>query len=269
MPDGIGTVTMNAQDVVNSIGDGVAGALATNRLFLGVEVDAFQNADIHPEYVTTVEVAKRLTGPEREVSLEAHMKELRRQARALSWMRAGGKMADLPSIDAKLAPFKFGKKDSRRLDILVRQSGALQPPLLMVEAKLGVRNLAGVIRDVDRLVRLFDMYEVAGLLAEHTIYGAAVFHSMEEGNDTGIAGVRAQALLQGVQAHLAAVKTSRPWLNGEAGLPHQGTVMQPVTGYTEHYGNGTSEDVFAKDCFHFAPGLVLLGNATDVMTVQF
>jgi hypothetical protein len=260
---------MNAQEVVDSIGAGVAGALATNRLFLGVEVDAFQNADIHPEYVTTVEVAKRLTGPERQVSLEAHMKELRWQARTLAWLKQGGKSSDLPPVVAKLAPFKFGKKDSRRLDILVRQSDALQPPLLMVEAKLGVRNLAGVIQDIDRLVRLFDMYEAVGLLSDHTIYGAAVFHSMEEGNGTGIAGVRAQALLQGVQTHLAAVKAARLWLKAEAGLPRQGTVTQPVTGYTEHYEDGTSEDVFAKDCFHFAPGLVLLGNAADVATVRF
>lgn len=260
---------MNAQEVVDLIGEGVADALATNRLFLGVEVDAFQKADIHPEYVTTVEVAKRLTGPERQVSLEAHMKELRRQARTLAWMRSGGKKAGLPQIDSRLAPFKFGVKDSRRLDILVRQSDALQPPLLMVEAKLGVRNLAGVIKDIDRLVRLFDMYEAVGLLTDHMIYGAAVFHSMEEGNGTGVAGRLAQALLQGVLTHLTMLKTTRPWLNGVAGLPRQGTVIEAITGYTEHHDDGTSEDVFAKDCFHFAPGLVLLGNAADVDAVQF
>jgi len=260
---------MDAQDIVNSIGAGVARALDTNRLFLGVEVDAFQNADIHPEYVTTVEVAKELTGPDRQISLEAHMKELRRQARAQAWLKEGGTASDMQRVVAKLAPFKFGKKDSRRLDILVRQSDTLQPPLLMVEAKLGVRNLAGVKEDIDRLVRLFDMYETVGLLTDHKIYGAAVFHSMEEGNDTGVAGVRAQALLQGVRSHLASVKAARPWLNAEAGLPGNGTVMQPVAGYTEHYEDGTSEDVFAKDCFHFAPGLVLLGNAADVATVRF
>lgn len=260
---------MNAQDVVDAIGEGVAGALATNRLFLGIEVDAFQNADIHPEYVTTVEVAKRLTGPEREVSLEAHMKELRRQARMVSWIRAGRKSADLARIDAKLAAFKFGKRDSQRLDILVRGSDALKPPLLMVEAKLGIRNLGGVILDIDRLVRLVDMYKAVDLLAGHMIYGGAVFHSMEEGNDTGMAGERAQALLQGVQTHLAQVKAYRPWLNAEAGVPRRGTVTQAVTGYTEQYDDGTSEDVFAKDCFHLAPGLVLLGNANDVTTVRF
>lgn len=260
---------MDAQEVVNSIGDGVAAALATNKLFLGVEVDSFQNADIHPEYVTTVEVARRLTGQDRQVSLEAHMKELRWQARAFSWMKLGGKKADLPGLDAKLAPFKFGKKDSRRLDILVRQSDALQPPLLMVEAKLGVRNLPGVIQDIDRLVRLFDMYHAVGLLTDHTIYGAAVFHSMEEGNDKGVAGLRAQSLLQGVKSHLNTVTTARPWLKANAGLPRRGTVIQPVVGYAERYEDGTTEDVFAKDCFHFAPGLVLLGNAPDVATAQF
>ncbi len=260
---------MNAQEVVDTIGAGVAAALATNQLFLGVEVDAFQNADIHPEYVTTVEVAKQLTGQDRQVSLEAHMKELRWQARTLSWMALGGKKSDLASVNAKLAPFKFGTKDSRRLDILVRQSDALQPPLLMVEAKLGVRNLPGVIQDIDRVVRLFDMYDAVGLLKGHHIYGAVVFHSMEEGNDTGVAGVRALSLLQGVRSHLNTVRAPRPWLKANAGLPRSGTVIQPVVGYTEHYVDGTTDDVFAKDCFHFAPGLVLLGNAADVDTVQF
>jgi hypothetical protein len=262
-------MTMKAQEIVDSIGAGVANALATNRLFLGVEVDAFQNADIWPEYVMTVEVAKELTGPDRQVSLEVHMKELRRQARALAWLKQGGKASDQQQVVSKLAPFKFGKKDSQRLDILVRQSDALQPPLLMVEAKLGVRNLAGVKEDIDRVVRLFDMYEAVKLLTDQIIYGAVVFHSMEEGNNIGVAGVRAQELLKGVRAHLNSVKATRPWLNAEAGLPSQGTLIQPVTGYTEHYEDGASEDVFAKDCFHFAPGLVLVGNANDVVSVRF
>lgn len=260
---------MDAQEIVDAIGEGVASALAANKLFLGVEVDAFQNADIHPEYVTTVEVAKKLTGVDRQVSLEAHMKELRRQARTLAWIKLGGSQAGLKVVAAKLTPYKFGKKDSRRLDILVRQADSSIPPLLMVEAKLGVRNLKGVIEDIDRLVRLFDMYDAVGLLKDHTIYGAAVFHSMEEGNDTGAAGVRAQTLLQGIQAHLATVIASRPWLEWSAGLPSAGTVIEPMTGYTEHYEDGSTEDVFAKDCFHFAPGLVLLGNAADVPTVAF
>lgn len=263
-------MTIDAQEIVTSIGRGVADAFATNRLFLGVEVGAFQNADIHPEYVTTVEVAKQLTAPDRKVSLEAHMKELRKQARSLSWMALGGNKAVLPGIDSKLAPYQFGKKDSQRLDILVRLADALQPPLLIVEAKLGIRNLPGVVQDIERIVRLLDMYEALGLLAKYTVYGAAVFHSMEEGNDTGAAGAKAQTLLQGVQTYLASVVAARSWLKAKAGLLQQhGTIIQPVTGYTEHYDDGSSEAVFAKDCFSFAPGLVLLGNAADVTTAQF
>ncbi|WP_148560934.1 hypothetical protein [Magnetospira sp. QH-2] len=71
---------MNAQEVVNRIGDGVKAALNTNQLFLGVEQFEFENADIHPEYVTTVKVAENLTGPSVVVSLETHMKTLRHQA---------------------------------------------------------------------------------------------------------------------------------------------------------------------------------------------
>ena len=92
---------------------------------------------------------------------------------------------------------------------------------------------------------------------------------MEEGNDTGAAGARARALLEGIEAHLATVAASHPWLKWSAGLPSAGTVIEPMTGYTEHNEDGSTEDVFAKDCFHFAPGLVLLGNAPDVPTVAF
>ena len=263
------TMTIDAQEIVTSIGMGVADAFATNRLFLGVDVDAFQNADIHPEYVTTVEVAKRLTAPDRQVSLEAHMKELRKQARSLSWMALGGNKAVLPGIDSTLAPYQFGKKDSQRLDILVRLADALQPPLLIVEAKLGIRNLPGVIQDIERIVRLLDMYKALGLLDKYTVYGAAVFHSMEAGNDTGAAGAKAQMLLQGVQTHLASVVAARSWLKAKAELLQHGAITQPVIGYTEHYDDGSSEAVFAKDSFHFAPGLVLLGNANDVTTAKF
>jgi hypothetical protein len=49
---------MDAQEIAKAIGEGVAKALSTNQFFLGIEEDAFKNADIHPEYVTTVEVAK-------------------------------------------------------------------------------------------------------------------------------------------------------------------------------------------------------------------
>ena len=74
----------DAQHFIRCIAAGVAKALQTCRFFLGVETEAFENADIHPEYVTTVEVAKTLTGVDRYVSLETHMKDLRTQAGSLA-----------------------------------------------------------------------------------------------------------------------------------------------------------------------------------------
>ena len=68
---------IDAAYVVERIGKGVREALKTNQLFLGVEQFEFENADIRPEYVTTVKVAEQLTDPEFFVSLEARMKTLR------------------------------------------------------------------------------------------------------------------------------------------------------------------------------------------------
>src|SRR5271170_7198611 len=145
---------ITAQEVVNAIGNGVLQALNTNQLFLGVEEDAFNNADIHPEYVTTVEVAKQLTAPDRIVSLETHMKVLRRDARslALSFKDVLNKQK-CADVDDILARYRFGKKDSQRLDVLLRSSSPDEAPLVIAEAKLGVHNLLGILEDINRVVR--------------------------------------------------------------------------------------------------------------------
>jgi hypothetical protein len=259
---------MDAQEIAKAIGEGVAKALSTNQFFLGIEEDAFKNADIHPEYVTTVEVAKKLTAPDRVVSLETHMKELRQHARSLAWMRNRNEVA-LAGIDSTLSRYRFGKKDSQRLDILVRRSDTLEPPLLIAEAKLGIDNLSGVIQDIDRVVRLFTMYNDLQLLNGHNIYGAVLFHFMEEGNDTGALNPKGQKLLAGINAHLDILRQTKPWLNCRAGMLTHGATIQPVTGYREVYDDGYEEDVFAKHSFTFLPGLVLLSNATDVNSAQF
>ncbi len=262
-------MTMQAQEIVNAIGAGVADALNTNRLFLGVEEDAFNNADIHPEYVTTVAVAKTLTAPDRYVSLETHMKELRKHAHGLARMKQKFSKTSTLDIDGIVARYKFGKRDSQRLDIVVRSSDPLQPPLLIAEAKLGVENLAGVIQDIERVVRLLTMYDDLHLLSPHHIYGAVLFHSMEMGNAAGTASQKARDLISAVSKHLQSLMQAKSWLNAKCGLLTQSAKVQAVTGYREVQEDGSFEDVFAKDSFTFAPGLVLLGNAGDVSTVAF
>jgi len=262
-------MTMDAQEIVKAIGEGVAQALSTSQLFLGVEEDAFKNADIHPEYVTTVEVAKKLTAPDRVVSLETHMKEIRRHARSLACVHNRMNKETLPGIDATLARYRFGKKDSQRLDILVRSSEIQRPPLLLAEAKLGIENLPGVIQDIDRVVRLLTMYSDLKLPDLNTIYGAVLFHFMEEENDTGDLNQKGQKLVKGIDAHLQNLRVTKSWLRSRVGMLKQGATVYPVTGYREIYDDGSEAEVFAKHGFAFAPGLVLLGNADDVDSVQF
>lgn len=261
---------ITAQEIVNAIGNGVLQALNTNQLFLGVEEDAFNNADIHPEYVTTVEVAKQLTAPDRIVSLETHMKVLRRGARslALGFKDAHNKQKCV-DVDNILARYRFGKKDSQRLDVLVRSSNPDEAPLVIAEAKLGVHNLVGVLEDINRVVRLLIMYNDLQLLGRHKIYGAVLFHYWEEGNHVGTPNQQASNLLIGIDAHLNSLKPERPWLNARAALLTHGAKIQPVIGYHEVYADGYEEDVFGKNSFTFAPGLVLLGNSEDVNSAQF
>lgn len=263
---------MKAEEVVARIGRGVRNALATNEFFLGVEVEAFVNADIHPEYITTVKVGEALAGPDRVVSLETHMKQLRQHAASLARMRSlGGDRARRAMIDMGLSGFVFGKKDSKRLDVLVLDADPLAPPLLMAEAKLGVSNLSGVLKDVDRIIRLLDMFEVVGERSDVT-YGAVVFHLLKEDVATPDGRViiatdeSAQQLMEGITAHLSEAHKTRAWLKSKVGLLKSAGRIEKARGYVE---DGEEDLVFAKHGFLFSPGLVLVGSNEDIDSINF
>ena len=263
---------MNAACIVDRVGRGVQAALETNQLFLGVEQYEFENADIHPEYVTTVKIAENLTGPEVVVSLEAKMKMLRHHAARIVRLRncgPGSKWERGSQLIERLEGYKFGKRDGQRLDILVRTNDPLAPPALVAEAKLGARNLVGVVTDIDRVFRLLRMFWDVEVLDGHRMYGAVVFHSMLEGSDMNALTRRSSNLLDAIRAHLRELSDVHEWLRHEAGLIRSFEVEEPVYGYWEFYGDGLFEDVFGKDKFAFAPGLVLLGNADDITPAAF
>lgn len=263
----------NAEYFVKCIGAGVAEAFQTCRSFLGVETESFENADIHPEYVTTVEVAKKLTGVDRYVSLETHMKDLRHQAGALARMRSIRDRGMWTEIDSILREHRFGEKDSQRIDIVVRPSDQELPPLLLAEAKLGVRNAAGILQDIDRVMRLLVMHHRLKLLDKSPVYGAVLFHSAREGGENNAAAELAKGLLATVETHLSCLKTKNPWLYSKAGLLSAEAKHRPIQGYREPHGNGDGDGegelIFAKTSFTFVPGLVLLGNMSDVNVVKF
>lgn len=261
----------DANHFAKCIGAGVAEAFKTCRFFLGVETEAFENADIHPEYVTTVEVAKQLTGVDRYVSLETHMKDLRVEAGKLARMRNLRNRQAWSKIANVLEQYRFGKKDSFRVDIVVRPSAGDQPPLLLAEAKLGVGNVAGIIKDIDRVMRLLMMYQQLELLNENPVYGAVLFHSAKQGGEDDAAALAAQKLLATVDSYLSSLKAKHPWLHAKTGLLSAEANHQPVQGYWEQYGEneGDGEMVFAKTSFTFVPGLVLLSHRSDVDNVAF
>ena len=263
---------VDAAYVVERIGKGVQEALKTNQLFLGVEQFEFENADIRPEYVTTVKVAEQLTDPELIVSLEARMKMLRHHAAGIVRLRNCGSSAKWErgsKLIERLRGYEFGKRDGERLDILVRSMDAAAPPVLVAEAKLGVRNLAGIVTDIDRIFRLFRMYREVEVLDCHSMYGAVVFHLMLDGKDTDALTRRSSNVLNAVRAHLKELSDTHQWLRHKADLLRSFDIAEPVYGYREFHEDGSYENVFGKDQFAFAPGLVLLGNADDIGSVAF
>ena len=253
---------MDAADIVDHISEGVQKALKTNQLFLGVEKFEFKNADIHPEYITTVKVAEQFIDPGLEIRLEAMMRKLRQQAVGMAGRHNKKKVGQLKR-------YKFGKDDRQRLDILVRRDDSLAPPLLVAEAKLGTKNHAGIKEDVKRVFRLLRMYQKAGALVEYNMYGAVIFHSMQVGEDPEDQKLRSWTLPQKIQDYLNKKSLAHPWLESKAGLICASKQKGDVSSYKEFYVDGSCEEIFAKDAFTLVPGLILLGNDPAISGVTF
>lgn len=262
---------MKAQDIVDRIGRGVAEALATKSLLLGLEGGTYDNPELKPEYVTTVKVGEALIDASHVVRLEASMRRLRDATLAQTRMKLISHKDELAKLEAAFEPFKFGKK---RLDVLVLSPDGFEPPILMAEAKLGVGNIAGVLRDIERVVTLFHMLDLAGLRSD-TTYGAVVFHFMREDTADESGGIirattaGANLLLAGVAAQLALLAQAMPWLNTKAGLLTTASHSTTTSGHLELYDDGSVQGEFEKHGYTFVPGLILLGSAADVKTVQF
>ena len=232
----------------------------------------FENADIHPEYVTTVKVAEKLTDPEFVVSLEAKMKMLRYHAAGIVRLRNCGSKSKWErgsKLIERLDGYNFGKSDGQRIDILVRTTDPVAPPVLVAEAKLG----HGIWLVSSRTSTESSVYsECIGMWRSSTatgMYGAVVFHSMLDGKDMNVLSGRSSNRLNAIRAHLKELSDTHSWLRHKADLLHSFKIVDPVYGYREHCDDGSYEDVFGKDMFAFAPGLVLLGNANDIASAAF
>ena len=256
-----------AQNVVDDIGQGVQNAFKTCEHFLGLDKVQHTNADISPEYIVTVKVAESLAGADFVVRAEEVMKDLKSRAKGFSRMNNLGNSKTWKTLEKKIDKYKFGKKDTQRLDILVASDATSSPPYLVAEAKLGVDNEAGVCEDINRIVKLLAMFEVSGAFADHAIYGAVIFHIMCQGVDTKKITRQSKNLLNGIDNHVANKQKQHKWLKYNFGLLKQYRVVENTRTYIIDHGDEPPEDV--KDSFVFMPGLVLFGNADDVDTVRF
>ena len=262
-------MSVKAEDIVVKIGTGIQRARETNERFLGVEAGTFENADIHPEYVTTVKVGEALVSPEYVVTLEARMSQLRPLALNIAMRKWRGNNEKRKELKSKLENYVFGDKDGQRLDVLVRPAENYEHPILMAEAKLGIGNPGGIRNDVDRIVKLFDMFKDVDALSYKT-YGAVVFHHMvvdtedSQGNVVHASTAPQARLLKAIKDHLKNIKKDRPWLKAKADMLKWAEVIEPAgVDFTGHE-DGEPEPIFAKHGFRFTPGLILLGTASDV-----
>lgn len=264
------------------IARGVRNALSASQRLLGAEAIDFEHPQIHPEYLVTVEVAKSLSSPERVAALETHMDDLRRNAQRLALIEArathnGQRKAEhqlrLDEIERVLADpaFQFSSeaqgRGKKRVDIAVFQSEPREAPLLIAEAKLGRQSPGAIVADIDRVICLLRLHKELNF--KGPLYGAVFFYRMLKGGSLeGVRG-RAASLLKTIEAHLQTerARPNQTWLTSKAGLLTRETFHEPVQPYEELHPDGTSESVFARKGFAFAPGLVLLGSTRDVSSV--
>ena len=260
---------MNSEFIVERIGLGVEDALKTKARFLGIEKFEFRNPDIRPEYLTTVKVAERLASSDYEVELEASMNKVRHLAEAIVRLRSSGGESGQQRRRELLEQLRVCEFGKRRLDIIVHSNQDFTPPVLVAEAKLGVGNRKGIVRDIDRVFRLINMFHEVEALEKHSMYGAVLFHSMVDGGVSSDLRKKSSSLLCEVNVHLSKLHRKHSWLFCKAGLLSSFLRTEEQKGKEEIYEDGSREIVHAKDGFTFAAGLVLLGNAQDICTVKF
>ncbi|MBI4966697.1 MAG: hypothetical protein HZC25_01130 [Rhodospirillales bacterium] len=203
---------MNAHDIVQKIGAGIQEALQTCQLFLGAEQIEFENAKIHPEYVTTIKVAEQLTGPDVVVCLESLMKTLRCDAIKYANMMNLNDKNKRNNYYKKAIKYKFGKNDKKRLDILVKNSDSPTVPRLFAEVKLFYTNKKGILNDIDRIFHLLDMYRATGIIGNISIYGAVSFHILKEGANAQVLLRKTSKLMESINGHLLSIKKNNQWL---------------------------------------------------------
>ncbi|MEA3643244.1 MAG: hypothetical protein VBE63_25395, partial [Lamprobacter sp.] len=254
-----------AQDIVENIGAGLKNALETSRSFLGVEAGDYEYPIIRPEYLATVKIAENLTGPDVTVRLEARMSKLTDDARKLK------KFADLfksqKRIKTNCCNSNPKRNDAKRIDILVSSSDTPPVPILVCEVKLGLNKVNGLKKDIDRLIAILETYSNHGLLDQHRMYGAVVFHTMHEGVQTDEAQTTTEKYRKILENHCKSRAEKLPWLNYNVCSIKRSQLSEPVCGEEVIHDDGNVEKVFCRDQYAFIPGLILLGNANDIVAL--
>ena len=254
---------MDANNIVMDIGKGYLMALEANKYLLGFEKYQITNADIRPEYVATVNIGRALVKPDASVTLEAQMRCVRNRALAVAKMNYA-KHKNLSSwVAVQRIRYNFYHILSKRVDILVTPSTGFEPHL-MVEIKLGIKNSDGVCNDIDRIVRLLNLFQISGRAYNHKIYGAVTFHIMQEGVDECDVEVKLEKIVSKIKDCIMSLRKKHSWLKCKFGRIDNAYILGKARTCLEDYGIGKIEEVMAADKYIFEPIIILLGSTNDI-----
>lgn len=253
---------MKPNEIIECIGHGISDAFGVNDQFLGMDGSTYRNANIKPEYISTVKVGERFTGANRIVTLEMIMKDIRHSL-GIPMYEVNKPWEKYTALRNQIKnKYKFGKK---RIDVAVQNtSGPSNAPFLLIEIKLDPNNKKGIIEDLNRLIRLLDMYYYANVTKKLPVYAALAFAIQKEDCDKKGLYTFAKSTIEDIEEHLTSKKMKHTWLKAKVGIIAEHLkVTQPTAEELDH-GNGNTENVFAKSGYAFAPAMVLLGFEKDI-----
>jgi hypothetical protein len=188
---------MDWDEVKSALSEGFSAARKFSEQALGADLSNYEHGIVGIEYVATVKVAEYLMGFDRSVFIEKQCRDLRhsvvgvRRLKAMFSVLSSGveqrsvltqsRESELLQIKEIAGRYKFGKKDTKRIDIVVLDDeGRL--PRVAIEIKIHNGSFGRFEEDVRRISELVQMCADLKVAEVEKFFGVASIYLQEVGS---------------------------------------------------------------------------------------
>lgn len=212
---------MDWDEVKDALCKGFSAARKFNEVALGIELSDFRHGVVGTEYVATVEIARRLFFPiERCVAIELPAKQIRKAIHgsqnsiALNLRIRDRKQGNKEIMRLKTVAenYKFGKKDSQRVDIAVLDQDARMPKVV-IEIKIHNGSYDRFENDIKRTAKLVQMYSELAKPNSHDFFGVASIYHQKIGEDFSSGSANMSILTNRINDMVSSVSLEFPALD--------------------------------------------------------